>query len=134
MAFYSVEATCRGCQGSQAFTRPILLEPKGVIPLTLTLLGEVRFIAKCLRRNFLGECRRNSRYFWSCQAWLSYDSVPGVTLKKTLCHTLLFGWAGNKYRKICKVPLAEAFYSVESAWCGCRGAQHSRHAANPPRA
>ena len=33
------------------------LEPQGSIPLTLTLLGGVRFIAWRLRRPFLGECR-----------------------------------------------------------------------------
>ena len=47
----------------------------------LTLLGGARFIAWCLRRPFLGECRRGPRHFWECRVCLGYGPAPLPTVK-----------------------------------------------------
>ena len=50
----------------------------------------VRFIAWCLKRSSLGECRWGLRHFWSHWVCLDDGPVPGPTLKKALCHTHSF--------------------------------------------
>ena len=70
----------------------------GSSPQALTHFRESRFITWHLKCSFLGECWRDPKYFWSCQACLGYGPVPGPTLKKALCHTHLVGGTYDKYQ------------------------------------
>ena len=91
---YSVEAAWHGCWGRRSSSS--VREPS---LQALTLLGRARFMARCLRRLFLGECRQGSRHFWSRQACLGYGSLTGPTFKKALCHTCSLFGARDKERK-----------------------------------
>ena len=64
---------------------------RGLFLRALILLGEARFIGWRLRRSFLGECRRNPRHFYECQACLGYSHALRPTLEKALCHPRPFG-------------------------------------------
>ena len=81
--------------------------PRGPSFQTLTLPGGVRFIVWRLRRLFTEECRRGPRHFLEYRTRLGYVAAPGLTLKKTLCHTCPDGGMEDKYRW---------FQSAESSW------------------
>ena len=74
-----------------------ILEPQGSVPQGLILLVGARFIAWCLRRPFLGVCRRGPRHFWERQAYLGYGHASDPP-KKALCHTRLVGGTKDKHR------------------------------------
>ena len=73
-------------------TRPILLEPQGVVSLGSNppRLGD-RFIAWRLRCPFLGECRRAPKHFCCHRACLGYGPASGSTLKKASRQTCPIG-------------------------------------------
>ena len=60
----------------------ILLEPQQAVIQTLTLSGGARFVTWRLRRTFLGECQRGSRYFGEIRACRGYG--PSHTFKKAM--------------------------------------------------
>ena len=84
-------ASCRGFFSGVSDIRTgrlISSSLRGPSSHALTLLGAFRFIAWCLRRPSLGECRRGPRYSWSHRARLSHGPVSGPTLKRP-CATLV---------------------------------------------
>ena len=83
-----------GCVPSSGHTSNL----RGPSPQALTLLGEVRFITRWLKRPFLGECRREQGHFWKGRARLGHGPAPGPTLKKVLCHIRLVSRTADKYR------------------------------------
>ena len=68
--------------------RPAFSSLRELCSLALTLLGRARFIAWCLRRPFLGKCRRGSKYFFARQVCLSWDPAQNPT-KTRPCATLV---------------------------------------------
>ena len=65
------------------------LKPQGAVPSGSNSLKEVRFIA--------WQMLMGPRHFWECRACLGYGPMPGPTLKKALCHTLLVSGTYDKY-------------------------------------
>ena len=59
--------------------RPASSSLRGPSPQAVTLLGEARFITRCLRHLFLGECWWGPRHFWRCWVYLNYSPAPGLT-------------------------------------------------------
>ena len=58
------------------------LEPQGVVPQALTLLGEARFIYLFPEVLLFREYRLSLRHFWSHQACLSKGPAPRPTFKR----------------------------------------------------
>ena len=69
---------------------------RGPSPQALTLSRGARYIVWCLRRSYLGKCRRGQSHFWGCWSCLGYGPAPGQ-LKKALCHTRSVGGTYDKY-------------------------------------
>ena len=113
---YSVEVAWHGCWGEPAVTsrcrtslnlrRP---SPPGSNPPWRGCLSpEVPFFV---------EFGRGPRRYWSCRTCLSYGSVPGPTLIRTLSYARQFDGA-HKQRNFLTVSDG---YSVEVTWRGCWG-------------
>ena len=69
------------------------LDPRRPSSQAFTCFGSFRFIAWCLRRPFVGECRWSQGIFCTCRAF-ELLLVFCSHYKKALCHTL--SWCGDR--------------------------------------
>ena len=79
---WTTPASCRGFFSWLSGIRVGWLDSsylRGQSPQVLTLFGGVRFIAWCLRRPFLRECRQGLRHFWSHWTRLGHSPAPRPT-------------------------------------------------------
>ena len=136
---WSVHGSGLVCSGSanirSTFALTGILEPQEAVPQPLTLLGEAKFIARGLRRLFLGECRQGSRHFLEMPSvsglrpcvWTHRKRALAILIRlvgrktntdKYVCTISVRHWAGTHFTRL--------YWSVHGSGWVCPSSRGSR--------